>query len=266
MSSSTLVTPEERAARVVWARRTATRAAARYVSIAQLVFAGVFWAVFGLVAAVVPLIVDQSGVRMDGGGVLAATGYSARWVAFSIAIGTTINLASAHLAAGGTRRTMFRGMVAGSLVAGLAFGLAFGLGRIGERALFGALGWPWVAPGGYSTAPTLGGDALGALGEGIAIAGFALTGAGVAAAFLGMRSLRRGIVVILVALLMAAAVEIATRTGTGGQTAGRWVAEHWLPAGAGGVVAGICAGIAVLALTAGWLWLRLRHLQLRPPV
>lgn len=262
---SAIVTAELRAARAAQARRAATRVATRYASTAQLVFAAVFWVLFGLVAVLVPVFVNQAGGRMDSGGVLWATGYSARWMAFSLAIGTTVNLGTVHLATGGTRRTLFRGLVSAALVAGLAYGLAFGLARIGERALFGAFGWRWAAPSGFSTAPSLGGDALGALGEGLAITGYVLMGAGVVAAFLGTRTLGRGIAAILVALLTAAAVETFSRTGTGGQTIGRWVAEHWLPAGAAGVVVGTAATLGVLALAAGWLWLRLRHLQLRQP-
>jgi hypothetical protein len=152
-------------------------------------------------------------------------------------------------------------------VAGIAYGLLYGLALLGERALFGGLGWGWTAPAGYATgsAGVLGTVVLGALGEGIAITAYALTGAAVSASFLGPRSLRTGVTAILVALLTVAAAETVTRTGTGGQTLGTWVAEHWLPGGATGVVVGILAGLAVLTLATGWLWLRLRHLQLRPP-
>ncbi|ACZ32321.1 hypothetical protein Xcel_3321 [Xylanimonas cellulosilytica DSM 15894] len=260
------VTPAERAARTGRVRRAATRAAARYASIGHLIFAAAFWVVFGLVAVVVPLLFDRAGEQMDGG-VLYATGYSARWVAFSLAIGTTYNLAAVHLAAGGTRRSLFRGVVVGSGVAGVAYGLLYGVALLGERALFTGLGWSWEAPVGYATGSTgvLGTAVLGALGEGIAVAGYALTGAAVAASFLGVRVLRTVVAAVFVGLLTLATVETVTRTGTGGHSLGVWVVEHWLPDGAAGVVVGVLAGLAVLTLATGWLWLRLRHLQLRPP-
>jgi hypothetical protein len=264
MTATATVTAAERAARNAQARRTATRAATRYVATGQLVFAAAFWVLFALVVVLVPTFVDASGGQMRGG-VLHAVGYSARWVAFSLAIGTTTNLAAVHLAAGGTRRSLFRGIVAGSAAAGLAYGLALGLARLGERAFFHRLGWDWVSPDGYSTAGNLGGDALAALGEGIAITGYALVGAGVVASFLGLRRLGRAVLAIVVALLTVAAVETATRTGNGGTTVGRWVAENWLPDGAAGVVAGVAVALAVVALAAGWVWSRLRHVQLRPP-
>ncbi|GAB2475085.1 hypothetical protein [Xylanimonas ulmi] len=261
---SATVTAAERAERTARARRTATRAAARYAGTGHLIFAAAFWVLFGLVVVLVPVLIHAAGGQMRGG-VTHAVGYSARWTAFSLAIGTTYNLAAPHLAAGGTRRTLCRGVVAGAVVAGLAYGLLAGAARLGERALFHSLGWGWQSPDGHSTAGSLGGDALAALSEGIAITGYALIGAGVVAAFLGLRRLGPAVLAILVALLTAAAVETLTRTGTGGQTLGRWVAQHALPAGAAGVTVSLLAALAVVALAAGWLWLRLRHVQLRPP-
>lgn len=267
----------ERAERTARVRRAATRAATHYVATGQLVFAAAFWALFALVAVVVPLIVHGAGGELDGG-VLHATGYSARWVAFSIGVGTCLNLCAVHLSAGGTRRSLFRGIVAGSVVAGAAYGVLYGLALVGERALFTGLGWTWTAPEGYATGlldagvaagpgnPALGAVVLlGALGEGIAITGYALAGAAVAAVFVGLRHLGRIVAAILVALLTVAAAETVTRTGTGGQTLGAWVAEHWLPGGAAGVALGVLAALLVLGGAIAWLWSRLRRLQLRPP-
>lgn len=258
------VTAAQREARTAHVRRAATRSDLRYLAVGHGTFGTAFWVVFGLVAVIVPLVVDASGGRMDDGGVLWATSYSARWVAFSVAAGGIHNLAAAHLAAGGTRRTLFRGAVAGSAVAGFVYGALFGVARVGERTLFGSLGFTWSAPPSLGTLAGADGAALAALGEALAVTAYTLAGAGVVAAFLGARHRGQGILAVLVLAATVLAADLTTQTGSL-QGAATSLAERWQPDGAAGVVVATAASLAVVVLAAGWLWLRLRRVQLRPP-
>ncbi|PZR52356.1 hypothetical protein DNL40_11810 [Xylanimonas oleitrophica] len=239
--------------------RRATRAALDHLFGAQLLFGGAFWLVFALVMVTVPVLVSRSGGQMDTG-VLHATGYAARWFAFALGTAGVAAVLTIHLAAGGTRRALHRAAVLSALLVVVLYGALFAVAQLGERALWGGLGWTWVRPGGI---PGDGGTGivLGAVGEGLACATYALVGSAVAVAYHRLRALR-GTLALLPSLVVLALADMVTGTGTGGETLGNLVATGADTAPA--LVTGLAGGTAVAVLAAAWLHLFLRRAQLRP--
>jgi hypothetical protein len=254
------LTASEREARVADVTRRAARRVADRVAGAHLMFGGAFWLVFAAVMVAVPLVVHQAHATM-GAGVLSASAYSARWMAFVVGAGALRSIASVHVAAGGTRSSLSTGVLRGSLVAAVGYGVAFAVARVGEQALFTALGWHWIAPPGLAGGA---GGTLAGAGEALAVAAYALGGATAIAGFRSVRGRLGGYAVVVAALALMAVAEAATRTGTAGETLGAWLADRLGLDGPLGVAVGLAAAAAAVAVIAGLLGARLRRLELRP--
>ncbi|GAA4730973.1 hypothetical protein GCM10023216_23610 [Isoptericola chiayiensis] len=246
---------DERVAFVRQVRRAATARATRAIAEPLVVVGLGFWVVVGLAGVVVPQIVDRAGNQMDTG-VLGTGGYSARWFAFALGLIMVATIAPNHVAAGGTRRSLFRGSLLAAAVGGVFNGLAYAVAKLAERSYFDALGWTWEAPeflvfGGRS------GFTLTVVAAGLAIAAYVLVGIAVAIGYLHHGPWRGTLLLVPNAAVLALA-EVATRTERFLEPLGPELT------GATAVAATLVATSAVVVIAAGWLRLNLRTLPIRP--
>ena len=283
MSTSTYsVPPARRRALAAAMDRRAARAIGEFTAGAQALFGLGFWVAMALVMVAVPLVIDGFGGQMSRG-VLEATPYSARWTAFSIGVSVMYTVLATHLATGGTRRALWLGTLLGAAGTAVVYGLLFAAAQVGERALFGALGWQWVASRGLGqVAPHRGAEHLvaepgvavqilaNAAGEALVTGVYALVGATFVILLNRVGSLMRNLAWAVPVALALPAVEIAARSGVARELladVADWYGAH--PASpaqtSGQIGVGLLAALAVAGVTAGLLWVRLRTLQLKPP-
>ncbi|PFG44493.1 hypothetical protein ATJ88_3218 [Isoptericola jiangsuensis] len=238
---------------VAAARRRGFRRVVRSVTEGGVIVGAGFWAVFTLVAVVVPLIVDAAGNEM-GNGVLVGAEYSARWFAFTLGIILVSTIMTNHVAAGGTRRSLFTGSVVAALLTGAVYGVLNVVAFLVERAVFTGLGWTWTAP--VDVVP---GDLLWwtgvALSELLVVSVYVMVGVAVAVGYQN-HGAWTGTLLLLPGLVLLAAVELAAGTGSADDLLSP------LRVGPGVLWAGV--GVAVLAVAAGWMHLHLSRLRLRP--
>jgi hypothetical protein len=254
--TATTVTRAERDTFAARVHARAVRRVARYVGSVTLVIGAVFWGIFLVVTVAVPLIVRQAGGVM-GGGAMTGAEYAAPWFALSLGTIALATVVVPHLAAGGTRRSMFVGALVAALVAGVAYGVAAMLLLLVERSLFGALGWEWEQLGSGLDA----GDAwlvVSGAGTAIGVAVYMLVGMAAQATY-RTNGVWRGTALLLPGLALLVLVDHATRSGAFADALGGLGLVGDLPAGAGLLLA-----LVVLALAAAWLWWQLRVLRLRP--
>jgi hypothetical protein len=247
----------DRAALVAHVQRRAVRRVTRSVASATVLIGAGFWLVYAVVATVIPLLVHRAGNEMDDG-VLVASDYIARWVGFGTAIAMFATILCTHLAAGGTRSTLRDGAVAAAVLTGLAYAVLGSLAIVGERGLFGALGWTWQWPadslttGAWAVPVELVADTL-------ATTVYVLVGCAVVVGYQS-HGVWRGTLLVVPGLVPLALVDLVTAGGSGHDLLGGLVP---IP-GSNAVAVGLLGGAAVVALAAGWLHLHLRTLRLRP--
>jgi hypothetical protein len=203
------------------------------------------------------LIVDRAGNEMTNGVLLGAE-YSARWVAFSVAISTIATIAMNHVAAGGTRRALFVGSAASALVAGALYGMLNVVALLGERALFRGLGWDWHAsvdvlePGGRWFVHA-------GLAELLVIATYAVVGIAIAVAYQTHGALR-GTLLLVPSIALLLAVDFAAGTGSGDDIFGGLRPESSFL----GDLVWLVGAVAVLLVAIAWMRFHLSRLRLRP--
>jgi len=252
---SAVVSLAERDAFVARAHARAVRRVAVCVGQGMLVIGAIFWGIFLVVTVAVPLIVHQAGGVM-GGGAMTGAAYAAPWFAFSLGLITVAAVVVPHLAAGGTRRSLFVGATLAALAAGVAYGAAYALLLLVERATFGALGWEWELLG---SGPDTGAAwfLAAGVGEAIAISVYALVGMAVQASYRTC-GVWRGTALLVPALALVVLVDTVTGRGSFGEVfdglTGAWP----------GTPLGLLLELVVLALAVGWAWWQLRLLRLRP--
>ncbi|MFE6971354.1 hypothetical protein [Isoptericola sp. NPDC057653] len=256
MSAAT-VTRAERDAFVARAQSRGTRRVARSVGSASLLLGSGFWGLFLVVSVAVPLVVRQAGGVM-GGGVMTGAEYAASWFALSLGMIALSGLTVPHLAAGGTRRSMYGGALAAALVAGVAFGLAYAVLLLVERGLFGALGWSWDQLGSGLD----GGGAwvvVTGVAEAIGVVVYMLVGMAAQAAY-RTHGVWTGTALLVPGFVLVVLVDHATRLGT--------FSDAFGTLGLGGdqapVALGLVQALVVLALAVGWFWWQVRAVRLRP--
>lgn len=255
--SAAVVTRAERDAFTTRAHARAVRRVTRSVGQVMLVIGGIYWAVFLVVTVGVPLVVRQAGGVM-GGGAMTGAEYATPWFSLSLGLIAVSALVVPHLAAGGTRRSLFTGALVAVLAAGVAYGVAHALLLLVERGLFSALGWQWEQLG--SGLDSGGGWLLvTAAGEAITVVVYALAGIAAQAAYRTC-GVWRGTALMLPGLALLVLVGYATRSGSVEDVlGGLGLSEAGAPAGLG-----LLQALVVLALAAGWAWWQLRTLRLRP--
>jgi hypothetical protein len=235
----------------------AVRRVTRAVGGPSLIIGVGFWALFMLVAVVVPLIVDRTGNEMSNG-ILVGAEYSARWFAFSVAISMIATISTNHVAAGGTRRALFAGSVVAALAAGVLYGVLNVATLLGERALFGALGWTWHAP-----IDVVDPDASWFLHTGLAelivIATYAVVGIAIAIAY-QTHGPTRGTLLLVPSIVLMIGVDFAAGTGSGDDIFGGLRPETSFL----GDLAWLAGAVAVLLVAVAWMKFHLSRLRLRP--
>jgi hypothetical protein len=244
---------DERAAFEAEMRRRGFRRVVDCVTGGGVIFGAGFWAVFTLLAVIVPVIVDHYGNEM-GGGVLIGAEYSARWFAFTLGIILVSMIMTNHVAAGGTRRSLFTGSVVAAVLTGAVYGVLNVAAFLVERAVFTGFGWTWHAPG--DVLP----DGIGwwagvALSELLVVTVYVMVGIAVAVGYQN-HGVWTGTLLIVPALVLLAAVEVAAGTGTADDLLGH------LRTGSGPLWYAL--GLVVVAAAAGWMHVHLSRLRLRP--
>jgi hypothetical protein len=235
----------------------AVRRVVRSVGGPGLVIGAGFWALFMLVAVVVPLIVDAAGNDMTNG-VLVGAEYSARWFAFSVAIATTATISMNHVAAGGTRRALYVGSVISALGVSVLYGVLGVVALLGERALFGALGWDWRAPIDVVD-PSASWFLHAGLADLVVAATYAMVGTAIATAY-QTYGVTQGTVLLVPSLVLLLGVDLAAGTGSGDDLFGGLRPETSF----GGDMAWLLVAVAVLLVAMVWMRYQLSRLRLRP--
>ncbi|MCA5894365.1 hypothetical protein LEP48_13560 [Isoptericola sp. NEAU-Y5] len=253
--SAVTVTRDQRDAFAAQVHSCAVRKVFRTVTEGCVVLGLGFWAVFGLVMVVVPLVVHRSGGVM-GGGVSYGAEYSARWFAFSLGMILFLLVLATHLAAGGTRRALFTGVLGASLVTGLLYGVLHALFLLAERGLFGALGWEWTSPD--ATAVTGTGFLVTVGTQGIVAAAYMLVAVAVATGYQAY-GVWRGTVLVVPGLAMLGLVEAVVGSGGVADAVTANAPDLVIPTSLR-----LVGGLVLLALAALWLRWQLLGLRLRP--
>jgi hypothetical protein len=121
-----------------------------------------------------------------------------------------------HVAAGGSRRSLFEGVVRGAVVVGALFGVVTTLALLGERLLSTSLGMTWRRLGALpfdSPAMVLGT----AVAESLVLITYILVGAAIGIGF--THSTGWGTLLLIPLAVPAVLVDLATRTGVVGTIA-----------------------------------------------
>jgi hypothetical protein len=238
-------------------RRGTRQAAAVTVRVVSVV-GGWYWAIFAVVAVAIILGSVRFGSGLDQGLVDVQIGGSSRW--FTMVLGIIVPAAylRLHVAAGGSRRSLAAGTAYGALLAGALFGLVAALYTVGERALFGALGLTWAREYGLLV-DGFPGVVLTFVVDALVAATYYLVGAAISAGYyrLGMA---RGTAYVLLALVPAAVVDLASHTGVTALVVGL----DTLPSGGTGVLVGLAGGAVAVAVAACLFSAPLRSIPLRP--
>ncbi|GAA4695159.1 hypothetical protein APR04_002510 [Promicromonospora umidemergens] len=224
-----------------------------------------FWAVYALYAVGISV-----GHAVTGGDLaisaLDTTLGAARWTMIWLGTVVPIALLVLHLAAGGSRRSLFGGVVRGALVVGAGFGVVTTLALLGERLLSESLGMTWNRLGGLPFESPV--EVLGtAVAEAFVITTYILYGACIGAGFL--RAGAWGTLLIVPLGIPAVLVDLATRTGVVGTLANvelRPDIEHAVVPMSEGLMTtllGVGGGALAVALAAVALYALLRAVPVR---
>ena len=258
MSAETMtVARAERDAFVAQAHGRAVRRVLRTLAVGHLFMGAIYWGIFLVITIALPLVVRAAGGEISGGAMTGAE-FSARWFAFSLGVVLLTMLLVAHLAAGGTRRTLWVGSVGAALVAGVAYGVLNAVGLLVERGIFRSLGWQWDRLG-SALVPQDDWFVVSAAAEALAVAVYVLVGAAIAAGYYS-RGILRGTLLIVPGVVILALVDTVTRTGALDEAATALFSDA-VPSSA---AVGLPAGLLVVAGSAAWLWSHLRAVTLRP--
>ena len=243
-------------------RRSATqqsvrRSAAVTVGVVRLI-GGWYWAIFVVVTAAIVLISYRLGAELDQGLLDSQMGGPSRW--FMLVLGIIVPAAylRLHVAAGGTRTAHVQGTVRGAFIGGALLGLATAVYLVGERTLYGSLGLAWAREFGPPV-DGYAGIALTVVTEALVVTTYYLVGAAIAAGYYRMGAVR-GTAYVVVTLVPAVLVDLATRTGVTALLVG----PQNLPTGALGVLLGVVGGLGTAALAAWLFGTPLRSVPLRP--
>ncbi|MBO0611047.1 hypothetical protein [Myceligenerans salitolerans] len=140
-----------------------------------------YWPVIALAAVVIALVQQRLGA-LDGSTVQYVVG-SARWFAFSLGVIVPMAVMRPHLAAGGTRRALVRGVARGAVRAGVVFGLAVAVLYAAEQVAWRLLDLDWYRTLGPDRTTGVGGFLVNTVGEGLVALTYFLLGAAVAGGF-----------------------------------------------------------------------------------
>lgn len=225
-----------------------------------------FWVIYALYA--VGIIVGNAAAGNDLEiSALDATIGASRWPMIWLGISASVGILALHVSAGGSRRSLFEGVLRGALVVGAGFGAVTTLVLLGERLLSTSLGMTWRRLGALpfdSPVAVLGT----ALAEALVITTYILVGASIGAGFTHLGAW--GGLLIVPLAVPAVLVDLATRTGVVGSIANvelRPDIEHAEVPPSEGLLTtllGIGGGALAVVLAAVVLWAMLRTVPVRP--
>jgi hypothetical protein len=225
-----------------------------------------FWAIYVLYAVGITVGNAVAGNDLEVSALDATLGAS-RWSMIWLGITASVGVLALHLAAGGSRRSLFDGVVRGSLVVGAGYGVVTTLALLGERTLSMSLGMTWRRLGALPFDSPL--TVLGTVvAEALVITTYLLFGACVGAGFARYRAW--GTLLVVPLAVPAVLVDLATRTGVVGSIANvelRPDLEHAeVPPSEGLLTMLLGLGGATLAvvLAAVLLYALLRTIPVRP--
>lgn len=226
-----------------------------------------FWAVYALYAVGISVGNAAAGNDLEISAFDATLG-AARWPMAMLGIIASAAILTIHVAAGGTRRSLFEGVVRAALWVGAGFGVLTTLVLLGEQLLSTSLGMSWRRLGGlpFDTPAAVLGTTV---AEGLVAMTYILVGAGIGAGF-ARAGAWRGTLLIVPLVLPAVLVDVATRTGLVGSLANvelRPDLEHAEVPPAEGLLpllVGLGGGVLAVALAAIAFRLVLRTISVRP--
>ncbi|MBE1875061.1 hypothetical protein [Myceligenerans pegani] len=233
-------------ARRAAADRSAVRTVAKHIGGVLVGVGAWYWPIIVLAAAIIALI-QQRFDALDGSTVQYVVG-SARWFAFSLGVIVPLAMIRPHLAAGGTRRALFRGVVRGAGLAGASFGLVIACLYAAEQGVWRLLDLDWHRSLGLDESTGAVGFAVNAVGEGLVAFTYFLLGAAVSAGFVRFGPWL-GLVVCLSLGIPAVVADIALYAGPATALAQQVLGLSGpLPALAGLLVVVVAAAATCLAL------------------
>jgi hypothetical protein len=225
-----------------------------------------FWAVYVLYAVGITVGNVLAGNDLEISALDATIG-STRWPMIWLGITASVGLLALHVSAGGSRRSLFEGVLRGSLVVGAGYGVVTTLALLGERTLSTSLGMTWRRLGALPFDSPL--TVLGtAVAEALVIVTYLLFGACVGAGFAHFRAWGTLLIVPLAA--PAVLVDLATRTGVVGSIANLELrpdidhAEVPVSEGLMTMLLGIGGATLAVVLAALLLYVLLRTVPVRP--
>jgi hypothetical protein len=225
-----------------------------------------FWAVYALYAAGITVGNAAAGNDLEISALDATLG-SSRWPMIWLGISASVAILGLHVAAGGSRRSLFEGVVRGAVVVGAGFGVVTTLALLGERLLSTSLGMSWRRLGALPFDSP--GAVLGtAVAEALVITTYILAGACLAAGFIHAGAW--GGLLIIPLAIPAVLVDLATRTGVVGAVANLELqpdldhAEVPASEGLATMLLGIGGGALAAVLAAVVLHALLRTIPVRP--
>ena len=129
-------------------RVSSVRATAQWLLMMHLYLAMWAWGMAIVVVTLAIVVINTVGEVENS--VLAFARQGAIWFPFSVFIAITAGYLPVHIAAGLTRRSLALGSILAAVGTGVVYGLVYNGLLLVERAVFGAMGWPWRVVEGMS--------------------------------------------------------------------------------------------------------------------
>lgn len=174
-----------------------------------------FWGIYALYAVGITVGNAAAGNDLEISALDATLG-AARWPMILLGVLASSGILALHVSAGGSRRSMFDGVLRGALVVGAGFGVATTLALLGERLLSTSLGMTWRRLGALPFDSPL--AVLGTtVAEALVLVTYILVGACIGTGF--SHAGAWGTLLIVPLALPAVLADVATRTGVIGAIA-----------------------------------------------
>jgi hypothetical protein len=174
-----------------------------------------FWGIYALYAVGITVGNAAAGNDLEISALDATLG-AARWPMITLGVIASSAILTLHVAAGGSRRSLFQGVLRGALVVGAGYGVVTSIALLGERLLSTSLGMTWRRLGALPFDSPL--AVLGTtVAEALVLTTYILVGAGIGIGF--TRAGAWGTLLIVPLALPAVLADLATRTGVVGTIA-----------------------------------------------
>lgn len=174
-----------------------------------------FWGVYALYAVAITVGNALAGNDLEVSALDVTLG-AARWPMITLGVIASSAILTLHVAAGGSRRSLFAGVLRGAVVVGAGYGVVTTLALLGERLLSTSLGMTWHRLGALPFDSPL--TVLGTtVAEALVLTTYILVGACIGVGFTHAGAW--GTLLIVPLALPAVLADLATRTGVVGTIA-----------------------------------------------